>query len=83
MKSQPEQTGIDLLRNPAKTKSTAFTPEERERYKLLGLLPANAGSMESQLKRVLTNMRRKENDIEKYISCRRCRIATSGCSTGW
>ena len=67
MKSQPEQTGIDLLRNPAKTKSTAFTPEERERYKLLGLLPANAGSMESQLKRVLTNMRRKENDIEKYI----------------
>ena len=67
MKSHPQQTGIDLLRNPATTKSTAFTPEERERYKLRGLLPANAGSMESQLKRVLTNLRRKETDIEKYI----------------
>ena len=67
MKPEPEQTGIELLRNPAATKSTAFTPQERERYKLRGLLPANAGSMESQLNRVLTNMRRKENDIEKYI----------------
>ena len=63
----PEQTGIALLRNAAQTKSTAFTPDERERYQLRGLLPANAGSMESQLDRVLTNLRRKENDIEKYI----------------
>ncbi len=67
MKPHPEQTGVDLLRNPAKTKSTAFTPKERERCKLRGLLPANAGTMESQLERVLTNLRRKENNIEKYI----------------
>ena len=75
MKPQPdstpehdsEQTGIDLLHNPAKTKSTAFSMEERDRYKLRGLLPANAGSMESQLNRVLANMRRKQKDIEKYI----------------
>ncbi len=73
MKSPPnsatdaEQTGIDLLRNPAKTKSTAFTAQERERYQLRGLLPANTGSMESQLDRVLTNLRRKSYDIEKYI----------------
>ncbi len=63
----PEPTGVDLLRNAAKTKSTAFTAEERERYKLRGLLPANAGSMDSQLDRVLTNLRRKQKDIEKYI----------------
>jgi len=60
-------TGVDLLRDAARTKSTAFTMEERERYRLRGLLPARAGSMRSQLKRVLTNMRRKHSDIEKYI----------------
>lgn len=67
MKPQPEQTGIDLLRNAEQTKSTAFTIAERKRYKLRGLLPANAGSMQSQLERVLTNLRRKQKDIDKYI----------------
>ncbi|MDD9821372.1 MAG: NAD-dependent malic enzyme [Gammaproteobacteria bacterium] len=62
-----EPTGIDLLRDAARTKSTAFTAEERARYRLRGLLPARAGSMQSQLKRVLTNMRRKQHAIEKYI----------------
>ena len=61
------QLGIDLLRNPGKTKSTAFTDQERDQYKLRGLLPANVGTMQTQLDRVLTNMRRKEHDIEKYI----------------
>ncbi len=60
-------TGIHLLRDPTKNKSTAFTPEERVRYKLRGLLPANPGSMKSQLDRVLTNLRKKETDIGKYI----------------
>ena len=61
------QTGIDLLRNAAATKSTAFSLAERERYKLRGLLPANVGSMQRQLMRTMTNLRRKEKDIEKYI----------------
>ncbi len=65
--NQPELSGLELLRNPAKTKSTAFTEAERERYQLRGLLPAKSGSMRGQLSRVLTNLRRKENDIEKYI----------------
>ena len=65
--SQVGQTGIDLLRNASKTKSTAFTYEERELYKLQGLLPARTGTMERQLERVLSNMRRKKTDIEKYI----------------
>ncbi|MGI9310908.1 MAG: NAD-dependent malic enzyme, partial [bacterium] len=65
--TEDEQTGIALLRNSARTKSTAFTHEERERWGLRGLLPANAGSMRGQLSRVLTNLRRKDSDIEKYI----------------
>jgi len=63
----PDPTGVELLRDAARTKSTAFTLEERARYKLRGLLPARAGTMESQLTRVLTNMRRKQSAIEKYI----------------
>ncbi|MGR3983777.1 MAG: NAD-dependent malic enzyme [Gammaproteobacteria bacterium] len=62
-----ELRGIDLLRSAALTKSTAFTPQERERYGLRGLLPANAGSMRTQLDRVLKNLRRKSSDIDKYI----------------
>lgn len=62
-----EPTGIELLRDAARTKSTAFTVDERVRYKLRGLLPARAGTMQSQLARVITNMRRKHTDIEKYI----------------
>ncbi len=60
-------TGVELLRNAALNKSTAFTEEERDRLGLRGLLPANVGSMRTQLGRVLANMRRKGNDIEKYI----------------
>ncbi|MDA7990686.1 MAG: NAD-dependent malic enzyme [Gammaproteobacteria bacterium] len=59
--------GVGLLHNSALTKSTAFTAEERERYGLRGLLPAAVGSMDTQLDRVLKNMRRKQTDIEKYI----------------
>jgi len=60
-------TGVKLLHSAACNKSTAFTEEERDRYGLRGLLPPAVGSMNTQIKRVLANMRRKESDIEKYI----------------
>ncbi len=60
-------TGFDVLGNPALNKATAFTPKERERFKLRGLLPAGGCSQEAQITRVLGNLRRKENDIERYI----------------
>jgi len=62
-----EVTGVDLLRNAALNKSTAFTEEERDRLKLRGLLPPSVGTMDRQIARVLANMRRKESPIEKYI----------------
>ncbi|NKB76804.1 MAG: oxaloacetate-decarboxylating malate dehydrogenase [Gammaproteobacteria bacterium] len=67
MANQHFLTGTDLLRNSKYNKSTAFTEEERDQFKLRGLLPANVGSMETQLARVLENLRRKESPIEKYI----------------
>ena len=62
-----QPTGAALLNNAALNKSTAFTEEERDRLKLRGLLPAAVGTMETQITRVLANMRRKDSDIEKYI----------------
>jgi malate dehydrogenase (oxaloacetate-decarboxylating)(NADP+) len=67
MNENPELTGVDLLHNAALNKSTAFSEEERDRLKLRGLLPAAVGTMDTQLERVLANLRRKDSDIEKYI----------------
>lgn len=64
---EKQLTGVDLLRDPRSNKSTAFTKQEREEFGLRGLLPARIGTMDTQVERVLANMRRKESDIEKYI----------------
>lgn len=60
-------TGTSLLQNPQFSKDTAFTQEERVKYKLRGLLPKAVNTLEEQQGRVLKSIRRKENDIEKYI----------------
>lgn len=59
--------GYDILHNASTNKSTAFTYEEREALGLRGLLPYVVSSQSKQEKRVLKNMRRKTDDIEKYI----------------
>ena len=60
-------TGLSLLQNPRFNKGTAFTQEERVKYKLRGLLPRAISTLEVQEERTLKNIRRKENNIEKYI----------------
>jgi len=59
--------GVTLLRDPTLNKGTAFTEKEREILGLQGLLPPRIHAMEEQVSRVLENLRRKPNDIEKYI----------------
>ncbi|HEX4086941.1 MAG TPA: NAD-dependent malic enzyme [Chthoniobacteraceae bacterium] len=56
-----------MLHDPTLNKGTAFTDAERDLYKLRGLLPPNVQSMENQAARVLENLRKKPNDLEKYI----------------
>ena len=58
---------MNILRDPRRTKSTSYTHEERDKNHLRGLLPYAVMTMQEQVDRVLWNMRRKENDIEKYI----------------
>ena len=60
-------TGVDLLHNPLFNHGTAFTEEERDIYKLRGLLPPRVLTQEQQVQRSLENFRKKPNDLEKYI----------------
>ncbi|MDP1935260.1 MAG: oxaloacetate-decarboxylating malate dehydrogenase, partial [Nitrosomonas sp.] len=59
--------GKALLDDPALTKSTAFTREERKHFGLRGLLPYDVASINKQIERVLGSMRCKTTAIEKYI----------------
>ena len=59
--------GFDVLQNPRLNKSTAFTAEEIENYKLRGLIPPAICSQEAQIQRVMENLHRKNSDIERYI----------------
>ena len=60
--------GIALLRDPLLNKGTAFTEQERDALGLRGLMPAHVLSLEQQAVRVLTNLRRLPNDLEKYVA---------------
>lgn len=59
--------GADLLHDPLINKGTAFTEVERDALGLRGLLPPHVTTADQQLERVLTNFRRKESPLERYI----------------
>ena len=63
--------GMALLRDPLLNKGTAFTEHERDALGLRGLLPAHVLSMEAQSKRVMTNLRRLPNDLDKIRRAQR------------
>ena len=62
-----ECSGTQLLANPLLNKGTAFTERERDAFGLRGLLPPHVFTLEEQLQRSLTAVRRKQDNIEKYI----------------
>lgn len=61
------QRGVNLLHDPVRNKGTAFSDEERDQLGLRGLLPPRVNSLETQVKRVMENLRRKTSDLERYI----------------
>jgi malate dehydrogenase (oxaloacetate-decarboxylating)(NADP+) len=60
-------TGIALLHDPRWNKGTAFSEEEREREKLVGLLPEGIEDIERQRTRVLQHLGHKSSDIERFV----------------
>src|SRR3954470_22308873 len=57
-----------LLRDPLLNKGTAFTAQERDDLGLRGLLPPCVLTMETQVERVLVNLRTLPTDLEKYVA---------------
>lgn len=62
-----QKKGYELINDSAKNKSVAFTKEEREKLGLRGLLPHSVVSQDMQVTRVMASIRRKDNDLERYI----------------
>jgi malate dehydrogenase (oxaloacetate-decarboxylating)(NADP+) len=62
------QRGISLLRDPLLNKGTGFSQKERDALGLRGLLPATQLSIQAQAERVLTNLRRLPQDLQKYVA---------------
>src|SRR6266705_2687849 len=77
--------GTDLLHDPRRNKSTAFSEEEREKLGLLGLLPEGIDDLDTQLRRarcLYLSIKRKgrlreilRNWPERDV---RCIVVTSG-----
>ncbi len=59
--------GVKLLHDPVRNKGTAFTEAERETLELRGLLPPRVSTQELQVLRIMENLGRKPNDLERYI----------------
>src|SRR6195952_1202185 len=60
--------GLALLRDPLLNKGTAFTEQERDALGLRGFLPAHVFSMQTQVERVMANLRELPSDLAKYIA---------------
>jgi malic enzyme len=59
--------GPDLIAHPLLNKGTAFTEDERDRFGLRGLLPARVSTIDEQVALELEHIRRKADDLERYI----------------
>jgi malate dehydrogenase (oxaloacetate-decarboxylating)(NADP+) len=59
--------GLALLHDPAQTKGTAYTNEERRRLGLEGLLPSSLETLERQVERVLLHLDNMMDDLDQYI----------------
>ncbi|KAF4616231.1 hypothetical protein G7Y89_g15175 [Cudoniella acicularis] len=57
--------GTALLNTPYFNKGAGFTPEERETFKLTGLLPQNVQSLEHQVKRAYQQYSTRADDLAK------------------
>jgi malate dehydrogenase (oxaloacetate-decarboxylating)(NADP+) len=65
--ASPSKRGVDVLHDPRLNKSTGFTEAERQALGLVGLVPDVTESIETQLDRVLAQLKDKPTDLERFI----------------
>ncbi|HUA80229.1 MAG TPA: NAD-dependent malic enzyme [Dyella sp.] len=63
-------TGYDLINKPMLNKGMAFTADERDMFRLHGLLPPHVGTIEEQANRRLKILRAFSTDFERYAFLR-------------
>jgi malate dehydrogenase (oxaloacetate-decarboxylating)(NADP+) len=61
-------TGYALLQDPLLNKGTAFTERERDALGLRGLLPPHVLTQEEQARRILMNLRRLSDPLDKFVA---------------
>jgi malate dehydrogenase (oxaloacetate-decarboxylating) len=59
--------GAGLLERPLLNKDTGFDDRERDAFGLRGLLPSRVETLEEQVSLELEHLRRKNDDLERYI----------------
>jgi malate dehydrogenase (oxaloacetate-decarboxylating) len=59
--------GPAVLSNPILNRGTAFTPAERRKLNLEGLLPSGMTTLEGQLRRVYAQYKRQPDDLSKNV----------------
>lgn len=59
--------GRDLIRDPLLNKGTAFRADERERFRLHGLLPSRQISMDLQVQRNVASIDRAATPLDQYL----------------
>jgi len=62
--------GPSLLETPLLNKGSAFTPQERIDFNLVGLLPQNVETIEEQVDRVYSQYEQCATDLDKHIYLR-------------
>jgi malate dehydrogenase (oxaloacetate-decarboxylating) len=63
-------TGFDLFNQPLLNKGTAFTCDERDAFRLHGLLPPHVGTLDEQVSRRLEALRDLATDFQRYAFLR-------------
>ncbi|HXD52909.1 MAG TPA: oxaloacetate-decarboxylating malate dehydrogenase, partial [Burkholderiales bacterium] len=66
--SQAPTRGLALLQDPTLNRGTAFTEGERDALGLRGLLPPHVLSQDEQATRVLINLRRLADPLDKFVA---------------
>ncbi len=67
MKSSNTKKGFDILLDRSLNKSLGFSPEERQKLGIRGLLPYAYSNIGTQVKRMIKNLRDRNEAIERYM----------------